>query len=480
MLMLRQYKMKPITLIAAVLWLVLNVTIIQAGPIVIKDNRVTDLAGTPVLGRGYTISTNTYQSTCLMDIQVTEPSYDFTYLFKSVEMEGEGSLSDVLGTGSLTENFRNELVKRFSKNLDGQQGGVERRYYYHNIFVEINLHSYYASLDEASASMSSSASRLLINNDLPGFFSSCGSYYVRSIGRKARFVSVFTYKTEDQRPDKEFEKTLESQIKGFGVSLKDNAAALKDAALSSIDFARRDLARECSRRELTITSAAFGLGKNENATLISYDIDTFRASIADAFLAMQNPMTGKVSTIEVVPWVENTDFQALTKLDSYIEGENGQELMMYEKKQILSSNAEFLAEITRFDRSLMNRYYKALLCKRYIDTNYKNNGIFKNEFRNRLALNNNGNGTLLLNELDALLTDDHIEAIIKKEQIFMYGQDGKSGAARCMKAIMDTGISRVRYREIFECDAIVRSMVNEENDMIENFCLPVLSDRRGE
>jgi len=468
-------KLKLLFIILAIV----NAFSVIAGPVVIEDNRVADLAATPVLGRGYTISTNTYQSTCLTDVKITEPSYDFTYFFKSIEMEGEGTLDDVLNTRSLTENFRNELIKRFAKNENTEAAAGERRYYYHNIFVEINLHSYYASLDESSTKMGNSASKLISNGDLPGFFSSCGSYYVRSIGRRSRFISVFTYKTEDQKPDTAFENNLENQIKGFGQSLKENVAALKDAALSSVDFAKRDFVKECSRRELTITTAAFGMGKNENATLISYDIDTFRNSIADAFLAMQNPGTGKVSTIEVVPWVENTDFQALTKLDTYTEGENGKELLMYEKKQILSSNAEFLAEIERFDRSLLNRYYKAMLCRKHIDINYKNNKILKNEYQGRMVLNNNGNGTLLLNDLDNLLTEDKIDKLFEKEQSFMYGKgDGESGASLCMKNIMEKGIFRIRYKDIPSCTPIIRNMVNEEEEKIENYCLPVLSDRK--
>ncbi len=290
---------------------------------------------------------------------------------------------------------------------------------------------------------------------------------------------MFTYKTEDPKPNEKFESDLETQVKGFGQSLKENVATLGNAVLSAINYAKRDFTKECSKKELTITTAAFGMGKNENATLISYDIDTFRNSIGEAFLAMQNPQTGKVSAIEIVPWVENTDFQALTKLDKYTENENGEELLMYEKKQILSSNAEFLAEIERFDRSLMNRYYKAMLCRKYIDTNYKSNNVLKIEFQDRLVLNNNGNGTLPLTEIDALLTEDKINKLFEKEQSFMYGQgEGDVGAYKCMKKIMEKGIFKIRFKDIPACESIIRKMVNEDEEKIENYCLPVLSDSK--
>ena len=56
-----------------------------AGPTIIRDNRVTDLSTTPVLGRGYSIGTNTFQSTCMQNVIITEPSYDMKYSFTQIE-----------------------------------------------------------------------------------------------------------------------------------------------------------------------------------------------------------------------------------------------------------------------------------------------------------------------------------------------------------------------------------------------------------
>ena len=43
----------------------------------ISDERIRDIDITPVLGRGYSIMTNSYQSTCLMVDQVTVPSFNY-------------------------------------------------------------------------------------------------------------------------------------------------------------------------------------------------------------------------------------------------------------------------------------------------------------------------------------------------------------------------------------------------------------------
>ncbi len=478
-----------------VIYLVFPVLDVIAGPTVITDNRIHDLSITPVLGRGYSIATNTFQSTCLNKINVTDPSYDFTYLFNSIELEGEGSgeLESKIDVNSFSEAFRNELVKRLIPPSINRAPGVET-YFNHNIYVEINLNSYYASLDESEAKMSTSAAKLLVNNDIPGFFSSCGSYYVRSIGRNAKFVAIFTYKSREKKPDENFEADLEAEINGFGSSIKNQFTqdVVESAVTALGGSAAREFRKKAASRKLTINVAAFGLGKNEKATLISYDIESFKASIADAFISMQNPKTGKVSSIEVVPWVENTDFQALIKLDEDTEetpaaAEGQQEgsqasekkprkLLLYEKKNILNQNAEFMAEAERMDRKLLNLYYKAKICRSYIDENWKGNGFLKMEYRNKNVLNNKVGGTYPLASLDRLLTQQKIDDLLETEEKFLYGDGGADkGWTQCMKDIMKQGIFKVSYRDTPSCDTILEKMEDTENQIIENHCMPMLA-----
>ena len=46
-------------------------------PYVINDARVQNLDVTPTLGRGYSIMTNSYQSTCLLVEETNVPSYNY-------------------------------------------------------------------------------------------------------------------------------------------------------------------------------------------------------------------------------------------------------------------------------------------------------------------------------------------------------------------------------------------------------------------
>ncbi len=449
--------------------------LLYAGPTVIKDDRVVNLATTPVLGRGYSIATNTFQSTCLSDIKITEPSYDFTYSFQSIGSVTEAELQNEIDMKSFNSDFRNQLIKKIT--TEGKVTTINNEVYTnHRMLVVINLHSYYSSVDESNSKVGESAALLLKKNDLPGFFSSCGSYYVRSIGRTAKFVSIFTYRTRSTTRDIRFENEIETQVKGFSVKEDENIPESAAQIQNKMMFKRR-----AESYRLTITSAAFGLGKDEKATLISYDPETFKAAIKDAFTSMQNPLTGKVSSIEVVPWVENTDFQALIKLEEDTEVydeklKKTRTMLLYEKKHVLNLNAEFLAELERVDRSLMNLYYKAKICREYIDTNWKDNLGLKLEFRDREVLNNRGGARIPLQKLDKDLSNERIERILNRERNFMYGGGGwGKGAWTCMQQIMKQGFFKVSYRDIADCTEIYNKMSLIQDEIVENYCMPVLS-----
>ena len=49
----------------------------NASPMTIADDRIRDLDVSPVLGRGYSIATNSFQSTCLTVEKTSEPSYNY-------------------------------------------------------------------------------------------------------------------------------------------------------------------------------------------------------------------------------------------------------------------------------------------------------------------------------------------------------------------------------------------------------------------
>lgn len=440
---------------------------LYAGPTIIRDNRIFDLATTPVLGRGYSISTNTFQSTCMKDINITEPSYDFDYTFESLEKEQSEVSSSTFGTGVDVSHLA------FDIKLEGSSTTVEgQRLYYHNVRVEINMHTYYASVDESSTELSDPAKTLLLNNDIPGFFHSCGSYYVRSIGRTAKFVSIFTYLDESKERNKDFELQLELAIKGFGGELVKLLAGATPSANLSIKSSFENMAR---KKRLTITTKAWGLGKNKNATLIAYDLPTYKAAIKEAFLSMQNPMTGRVSTMEVVPWVENAGFQNFINLEEDTENEKGEKLLLFEKKNILNLNAEFLAQIGKTDRNMMDIYYKAMICRQTIESRWKRDGELLPALKNAMLQNNKNTSTIKIQRLEEELTPEKIDALLMNEDRFMYGEDGQSGARECMRQIMKEGIFKKSWRDIEICRELRTKFSTTINEIIDDYCMPNLA-----
>lgn len=450
-----------------------------AAPTIIRDKRITDIALTPTLGRGYTIVTNTFQSKCLDDIAVTDPSYDFQYKFESVESTKSTDTSTSMERGA------NAGYAGISMDLSAKFTFASgKKEFYHHIFVEINMDTYYASVDEAKTKMSASAANLLTSDDIPGFFSSCGSYYVRSLGRNAKFISIFTYTDETDTKDAAFEAALEMSVKAFGVEA---------GAKSSIS---QTVSTQASNKKLTITTNAFGLGKNEGATLISYDLESFKAAIKDAFISMQNPMTGKVTTMEVVPWVENTEFQSLVKLEKEVPDpdKGGKPMLLYKKKHILNQNAEFLAEVERADRNYMNIFYKAKICQQTIRaTWYKGDKLHPSAKDLTIVNNKFPNETMLLGELDSLLTDQNVDILLDNEEAFMYGGKvgekkgsgdktaGKTGggdkasAVMCIDKLLESGMFVTSWRQIKECVEIRGKLSAVIGEKVDDYCMPQIA-----
>jgi hypothetical protein len=475
-------------------------TITDAGPTVIRDNRVRDLSVTPVLGRGYTISTNTFQSTCLKDVKRTKPSYDFTYNFQELQSLDTGITMD---TSKLIEAAPKELIDYIDKKVEEskiEKISVETKTTttttkeekkLHRILVTINLFSYYSSVDEANTKVSDSASQLLSSKDIPGFFNSCGSFYVRSITRKASFFSLFEFEYTTIDEAKEFVHQLETQLKGFQKLTEEEGKEEKvETEKKSREEIEKSFKSRAEKYNLTITTMAWGLGKDEKATLISYDVESFKNAIKDAFISMMDEGTGKVDSIEVVPWVENTEFQILIGLDKEDQEparlESGtrvprKPLLLYEKKQILNLNAEFLAEIERNNRNFTNLYYKARICKQHIDQNWKDFNPaskkleFKEDFTKRYVRNNRGGKPILLNDLDTYLSKGYIDGLLVKQKKFMYGGDewGK-GARECINQIIGEGIFRVPYHDLESCRKLSEQMGEGEHDILESYCMPIL------
>jgi hypothetical protein len=320
----------------------------MAGPTVLRDDVLRDLAITPVIGRGYSLATNTYQSICFGTVVKTKPSYDFQFVFRELDAEQAASLKSTgtveldvaLGGAGVSAGVDAKVEQEVTQRLTRTRTYLQ---------VSIDMTSYYSSIDESSAALSTPAATLLRAGDITGFFDACGMYYVRSINRRSRYVSLFEYDAVSREDGARFAADLEAEIKGWGQQ------AGGGGGLS------RETTQAASRRKLSITASGWGLGKAQTDGLVSYDLESFRKSVKAAFAATQEDDIGKVVSIEVVPWTEYAEFQALL-LGQGTRGAN---------KRYLLVNAEFLAEIDRSARARLNAFYSSKQCRAQIDATYR-------------------------------------------------------------------------------------------------------------
>jgi hypothetical protein len=438
----------------------------SAGPTVLRDDQLKDLAVTPVLGRGYSLATNTFQSTCLTDIVRTKPSYNFYYKFESMEKDGS-SKSNTSTSGSGSASGRVWGVS-YRVSGSGSSSVIDGKTYHSQfIKVTVDVEAYYSSVDESKSKIAEPARELLTSNDIPGFFDACGMYYARSIGRRAQFVSLFIYKTESTSRDTAFEAKLEAELKGWG---HQGAFSVQRSSKFS---------EEASSKFLTIESTAIGLGKDDKASLIAYDLDTFRKAIKDAFVSMQQEDTGQVVSMEVVPWVENADFQRILKLGQAKTLDGGKVVSPYAQKRILNQNGEFLAEVDRVARAKLNVYYKSKQCRSQIDLDYKENGgsSFRPEWADKKSVNHRSGLTIPLTELDTAVSKANIEKLFDEHRLFLYG-DGKgdNGAVTCVAALLDGGLSTKNHREYPVCGPVEQQFGVISGRLADEHCMPKLVD----
>jgi hypothetical protein len=441
----------------------------SAGPTVLRDDQLKDLAVTPVLGRGYSIATNTFQSICLTDFPKTKASYNFNYKFEQIESDGSRkSDRSIGGSGEYEGGFFGFHTR---VKVSGSTETIDNKTYHnHYILVTIGVDSYYSSIDESKARIGDAARELLTSNDVPGFFDACGMYYTRSINRHGEYLSLFNYKTESETRDTSFEAKLEAEIKGWG-----HRAEIKGDTSGS-------LKEESSSKYLTIESTALGLGKDEKASLIAYDLDTFRQAVKDAFLSMQQEDTGMVTSIEVVPWVENADFQRILKLQEAKPGTDGKAVSPYAQKRILNQNGEFLAEVDRVTRAKLNVYYKAKQCRARIDLDFKSDGAFRPELQGASVINHRSGSKTPLATLDGALTPEKIEQLFTDYRTFLYGgsgggdTDGGPGAVTCVRDLLDAGITTHSHREIASCTKVEQQFAVISAQLVDENCMPKLAD----
>jgi hypothetical protein len=224
------------------------------------------------------------------------------------------------------------------------------------------MERYYNSVDDTTAFLTKDAKELLTDKgDVVSFYQACGSGYIRSIRRTAEVTAIF-------KIDSSTEETAKSLAGSIGAGISGVASVDVGFKTNSTSFQKNE--------KIEIKIKAFGLGLNmEGAdTMVARNQDDYMKAMNFAFKSMQNQNVGMIRGIEVVPWMDNLQFQnALNFKDVHQRTEimdtNGVPfatpqfenslIPKLEVKEITSANGEFVQMIGAKYREFM--YNTALM-----------------------------------------------------------------------------------------------------------------------
>jgi len=293
-------------LLATVIVFAFYLPAIDGAPFTVSDDRIRNLDSTPLLGRGYSVGTNTFQSTCLMIDEVHSPSYNYDYQF--TDFSKSQDVAAAL-TGKVSATFAYWKVKEeiaVGAKTSGKSITKTRM-----IVSTMRIERYYSSIREELSPMSDSALTLLDTQDYIGFFKSCGPNYVRSIRRAQELTAIFKFTSASVELANAFALDLKAQSNGHTNIGESFALNTKYSSITN---------------NLAIITLGYGLGLNKEglSTLVSATLDEYNDVMRFAFKSFtQNDDAsniGMVYAIEVVPWVDNTAFQVASKiLDEEVE-----------------------------------------------------------------------------------------------------------------------------------------------------------------
>lgn len=270
-----------------------------SSPYTISDDRVRSLDITPVLGRGYSIMTNMFHSTCLSVEDVTQPSYNYDYQLSNFftgtdrESELEGAMSASLGIGPI------KAAVSGSFSSSSKQSGESQI-----IVASMKLERYYSSVREEASPLAVDAFTLLDRQDYVGFFKACGPNYVRGIRRAQEVVAIFKF----------FSSSVE-KAKSFAMALSVSAVV---ASASGSGASKSKFKSITNSLEIEIHGYGMGLNQNSAETLVATSLEEYNEVLKYAFRSFTQSedsyQIGMVYGIEVVPWVNNVSFQVASKL----------------------------------------------------------------------------------------------------------------------------------------------------------------------
>uniref|UniRef100_A0A7S1BKA5 Uncharacterized protein n=1 Tax=Corethron hystrix TaxID=216773 RepID=A0A7S1BKA5_9STRA len=268
---------------------------------IINDARVRDKNITPVLGRGYSISTGSYHSTCMNIGTITDPTSDYDYFFVEIKFSTGGSRES---GGKLAKTVAAKAVSdRINSNSNSKaSGGIN----YHRVVSVMKVDRYYTSIDETASTLTAQVTQMLSRGGIIQFFQACGPNYIRAIRRTTELAATFDYGSISRSYD----------------------GSVVDSIQNNIDESTSQERTTTTKNKVKVSGLLiriFGYGLSLNAfqgtdsgdvSLVAKDLKDYRRVMDTALKSMQDPHGGMVRSIELVPWTSNAAFQNTLRLDT--------------------------------------------------------------------------------------------------------------------------------------------------------------------
>jgi len=275
--------------------------IVDVVGVIVRDGIAGSTDYTPVLGRGYSASSNTMFSSCLRVSTTTEPTFDYVYTFSSVSSSTSSTTTSTERDqwSSAFRLFSVAATRTISDHVTSETDSTTRNKNY--ILAQMKVDLYYNALENSI--IAEDSLEILDRGDYIGFVQACGPYYITSISRTKELISVFDYSSVSSS-SKSFSEKL-SQINNFIGSSPERETALDEVQKTS------------QVTSLKINIFGFGLSMRSSlvGTLTAKSMKEFEAVMDYGLETMKDTKTGIVRSVEVVPWAINPAFYIASKLD---------------------------------------------------------------------------------------------------------------------------------------------------------------------
>mmetsp|Transcript_29886 Transcript_29886/g.68570 ORF Transcript_29886/g.68570 Transcript_29886/m.68570 type:complete len:578 (-) Transcript_29886:33-1766(-) len=253
---------------------------------VIRDSSLLGKNSVPVLGRGFSRSSGSFYSSCMIvDYSaMNNPTFDYSQHTITLNSSGAGSFT----TDNIVE-FQDLVSYAW---MDSRISELITSSEISNTFVTataITVTKYYRSIKDGGSRPLDFVSDILNNGDFVTFFQVCGPSYVQSITRTGEILALFSYQGTS-----EVQEALERNI---------NNVVSTDDTSEDLNF------------DLRISAKAVGMYLVENSpSLIINSLDQFEDFVGAALESVMNADTGLVSSIEIIDWANNDFFQSAARL----------------------------------------------------------------------------------------------------------------------------------------------------------------------